>query len=107
MAGRVLPIGLAAALSIALVAEAKADAIDGEWCRAGQSFKIDGPTIVTPGGTRMQGVYDRHGFDYVIPPGEPGAGTKVTMSLWSDDDLKVTPGDAPTQDWRRCRPATS
>ena len=74
---RAAPI-LAACLFIAGLTPASADAIDGQWCSpAGKNMKIDGPSITTPGGTKMQGDYDRHSFAYVIPPKEPGAGTKV------------------------------
>src|SRR5262245_16090896 len=54
-----------------LAAEARADAIDGEWCLGPAHFAIDGPNILTPGGNRIQGNYSRHGFLYVVPANEP------------------------------------
>jgi hypothetical protein len=92
----------------ALTAPAQADAIDGQWCDSkGRSFKIDGPTIVTPGGTTMTGDYDRHGFTYIAPAAEPDAGQTVVMQLFGDDDLSLTKGPAGSarsqpEQWRRC-----
>ena len=83
--------------------EARADAIDGMWCRDSRSMRIDGPSIVTPGGTSMTGDYDRHGFRYVVPPGEGDAGKTVVMVLLSDHDLDVTVGEGATERWRRCK----
>ncbi|MDE0059428.1 MAG: hypothetical protein OXI64_00870 [Defluviicoccus sp.] len=85
------------------VLDARADAIDGMWCRDSRSMRIDGPSIVTPGGTSMTGDYDRHGFQYVVPPGETGAGKTVVMVLLSDFDLDVTVGEGPVERWRRCK----
>ena len=92
----------------AMTAMARADAIDGQWCDSkGRSFKIDGPTIVTPGGTTMTGDYDRHGFTYIAPAAEPDAGQTVVMQLFGDDDLSLTKGLAGSarsqpEQWRRC-----
>jgi hypothetical protein len=84
---------------------AKADAIDGDWCLAdGRQMTIQGPAIVTPGGTRMRGEYTRHSFSYVVPPGEPGAGETVSIILlseWLAHGRQGGPG-APLQEWRRC-----
>jgi hypothetical protein len=103
---------LAAVLLLPLAAApARADAIDGHWCRAAKHFSIAGPEIVTPAGTRMQGDYDRHGFRYVVPPNEPGAGVKIEMVLLGDDELQLSRGasgggNAP-ETWRRCAAPTS
>ena len=87
---------------------ALADSIDGAWCRPGLRLVINGPTIVTPGGTRMSGTYDRHGFSYVVPAGEPGAGKTVDMRLLGEHDMQSRVGaDGAVDDWRRCGPATS
>lgn len=101
-----------AAVTLALAAmttPALADAIDGQWCDSnGHSMKIDGPQIVTPGGTAMTGNYDRHGFEYTVPANEPGAGNLVVMMLLGDDDLDVMTGPPggerpePVR-WRRCQ----
>ena len=99
-----------AAMCAALPAPARADAIDGHWChKDGRRMSIEGPAIVTPGGTSMAGDYDRHGFAYVVPAGEPGAGGRVTMDLESDDIIQLTlpalgPGPNPPviETWQRC-----
>ena len=101
---RTLLVGLVlAASSLPAANDARADAIDGMWCKGSRSMQIDGPAIVTPGGTSMTGDYDRHGFRYVVPAGEGGAGKTVNMVLLSDYDLDVTVGQGPTERWRRCK----
>lgn len=93
----------------ALAAPALADAIDGQWCnKQGSTLEIDGAKLVTPGGTRMSGDYDRHAFRYVVPAGEPGAGGTTEMVLLGDDDLDLTTGPAggprtAPERWRRCQ----
>jgi len=87
---------------------ARADRIDGDWChKSGRRLSIEGPRIVTPGGTSMAGDYDRHGFSYIVPPGEPGAGKTMVMVQQDEDTmhmsegtLRVLPEKAET--WRRC-----
>lgn len=105
------PMALAAlVLGLGAVA-ARADAIDGEWCREGRNFKIEGPNITTYAGTRMTGDYDRHGFRYVAPGNEPEAGTEIVMRLRSDDLLDLyrraagatAPNSPDPEAWRRCR----
>ena len=72
-------------------APALADRIDGNWCfRDGRSMSIDGPAIVTPGGTAMTGDYDRHGFRYVVPAGEADARAQVDMVQFDDNTIQVT-----------------
>jgi len=89
---------------------ARADAIDGEWCRDGRRFRIEGTSIETYGGNRLTGDYRRHGFRYTAPAGEPDAGAIVDMILRHDDLIHLfrRPKDAPGHDegpevWRRCR----
>ena len=92
-----------------------ADAIDGNWCRPpAKQFSIRGPAIVTPGGTPMQGDYDRHGFIYVVPPNEPGAGETVVMQLMNENTVHLRHGPdvagaakAPLEVWTRCSNTTS
>ncbi len=89
---------------------ARADAIDGDWCRVdGKRMSIRGPEIVTPGGQRIRGDYDRHHFSYVVPTGEPGAGESVAITLLSEYLAHARQGgaDAPVQEWRRCSPGVS
>jgi len=100
--------GLCAAAMLAAPGAARADAIDGNWCHAsGKRLTIEGPRIVTPGGTAMTGQYDRHGFSYIVPPGEPGAGKSMVMVLESEDVMYMGEGTDRTapekaETWRRC-----
>jgi hypothetical protein len=103
--------GISALAAIALCvlpSTVAADAIDGNWCYTdGRYLTIEGPDIRTPGGTRMQGNYDRHAFAYVVPSGEPGAGEAVTMVLHDEDHMSLQIGGGPAQNWTRCTPPTS
>jgi hypothetical protein len=104
-AKQVCKAAVVAAAFILLPAAARADAIDGYWCRAdGKRMQIQGPAIVTPGGTQTRGDYTRHFFSYVIPAGEPGAGNKVSITLLGETLAHAREGDtAPVQEWRRCQ----
>ncbi|MHA1536516.1 MAG: hypothetical protein ACTSUD_03085 [Alphaproteobacteria bacterium] len=83
---------------------ARADAIDGNWCSpGGKHISIDGPRIVTPGGTKMKGEYGRHGFRYVVPPREKPAGARVEMRQIDEDSISVTIGKGQARIWRRCK----
>ncbi len=101
----------ATALLLAAVgtSSALADAIDGEWCREGRHFKIEGPKIRTYGGTDMQGDYNRHGFSYTVPASEPEAGTEISMVLRGEELVhlfrKPKGGGASSEpeSWQRCR----
>ncbi len=87
--------------------EARADAIDGDWCFATQTLNIQGPRIRTPGGTEMTGDYTRHSFNYVVPAQEPGAGTGIAMRLLSEETMALARAgerDADHQLWKRCKP---
>jgi len=81
---------------------ARADAIDGEWCLGTSHFAIDGPDILTLGGNQITGNYDRHGFTYVVPANEVGAGTEIIMELLNEETVRLTRGRAsPPEIWRR------
>lgn len=93
---------------------ARADQIDGHWCYTdGRGLSIQGPQIVTPAGNKLSGDYDRHGFAYVVPEGEAGAGDQVLMLQQNHTTIHVwrtSPGTSergPTEIWRRCDPRTS
>jgi hypothetical protein len=97
---------LAAAVAISLSASAaRADAIDGEWCLAGSHFAIDGPKIRTPGGNTIQGSYSRHGFRYIVPANEVGAGAEIVMVLLNEETVQLSrnPGPSAPEIWRRCK----
>tara|TARA_R110002126_G_scaffold118819_1_gene259402 strand:- start:99 stop:506 length:408 start_codon:yes stop_codon:yes gene_type:complete len=88
---------------------AVADAIDGAWCNGVKRLEISGPTILTPGGNSIDGVYGRHDFTYTVPTGEAGAGANVDMDLIGDDTMRLWPnGRSPdpeiagAQMWKRC-----
>ena len=91
-------------------APARADAIDGHWCHEdGRRMSIEGSQLVTPGGKSMQGDYDRHGFAYVVPDGEPHAGARISMAMQSEDIVRLfIPGQGPgpnpatVETWQRC-----
>ena len=103
-----LVIFLVGVALFAMPRSAAADAIDGTWCHANdsRSFQIAGPQIVTWGGTRMTGDYDRHGFRYTIPSNEKGAGGKVVMRLMGEEAVQVAVDNAEPQVWNRCRPVS-
>lgn len=98
---------LAATAALTVPSMALADAIDGNWChKDGRRLTIDGPRITTPGGKKMTGEYDRHGFIYIIPKKEPGAGRKVTMRMLNEGTIVLRTGPrspkSVAQTWKRC-----
>lgn len=100
---------LAAALAtVSLSVPAQADAIDGDWCFGSSNLGIRGPDLRTPAGNQIKGDYDRHGFRYVVPAGESGAGGEVVMRLINDDNMTLTRkgggADGAPETWRRCKP---
>lgn len=93
---------------VASVPVAHADSIDGAWCKAqGQRMVIQGQNILTPAGSRAQGDYGRHSFNYIVPAGDPGAGTAIRMVLMGEEHVQVQEGGALPMIWNRCGPATS
>lgn len=102
-------VGFASAMLAASHA-ARADAIDGDWCRGADHFKIDGATILTTGRNTIQGDYNRYRFAYVIPSGEPGAGGEVRMVMIRGRELVhlTRPGTPEGQPevWSRCKPVS-
>lgn len=97
------------ALATLFPATAWADAIDGNWCFKGKTLSIDGPKIVTQGGTNMTGDYNRHGFSYTVPKGEAGAGSKIVMIQQDETTMHLTrsggattTGAAKPETWKRC-----
>jgi hypothetical protein len=86
---------------------ARADAIDGNWCRGDKRFEIDGPAIVTPAGAHTQGDYMRHYFSFIVPPGEDGAGKQEDMVLHNETTVEVRPPGGAPEIWKRCGAPTS
>jgi hypothetical protein len=101
---RVFFVG-ALALSMA-TSSARADAIDGQWCLARSYFEINGANIRTPGGNQITGNYDRHGFNYVVPVNEEGAGIQIVMVLLNEETVRLTRGSQPPETWKRCKPVS-
>lgn len=104
--GRALA-GLTIFAAMSIPSTAYADAIDGHWCyKDGRRLTIDGPRITTPGGKKMTGEYDRHGFIYIVPKKEPGAGKKVTMQMLDEGTISLWTGPRSAknaaQTWKRC-----
>jgi hypothetical protein len=98
------------AIACVCASAARADVIDGDWCKAdGKRMKIRGPEMVTPGGNQIHGEYTRHSFVYVVPAGEPGAGETVSIILLSEYLAHARQGgsDAPVQVWNRCPPGVA
>jgi hypothetical protein len=108
MIGKGIALGVISGLAALLLAATpvRADAIDGQWCLASSHFEIDGPNIRTPGGNRIVGNYDRHGFTYVVPANEAGAGTEIVMVLLNEETVRLTRGSSPPEIWRRCKPTS-
>lgn len=103
---RLIPFAVVALLLPA--APAWADAIDGAWCHEkGRRMVITGPNIVTPAGTSTTGDYGRHDFAYVVPQGDPGAGTRIRMVLMGEYRVRVQEGDGEAVIWERCGPSVS
>ncbi len=98
---------LAMAATLIMASAAQADAIDGRWCFSdGRSLSIDGSNLMTPGGRSIEGLYDRHAFEYKAPEDERDAGATVLMILVSDDVMNLirTGVDAAKPEiWRRCQ----
>jgi hypothetical protein len=91
---------------VAGVCPARADAIDGQWCLGSSHFEISGPNIRTPGGNQITGNYDRHGFTYVVPSNEVGAGTQIVMVLLNEETVRLTRGTSAPETWKRCKPTS-
>jgi hypothetical protein len=112
---RLAGVALCVSIYAAGACPALADAIDGHWCFTdGKRISIQGPAIVTPGGSHIQGDYGRHSFSYVATPADPGAGQTVSMLLINDDTVHLRIGapatysaDGSVQVWHRCGPPTS
>lgn len=102
--------------SLLAPATARADAIDGDWCAndGARMMSIRGPAVVTPGGHRLTGEYERHFFRYQVPAGEPKAGGTVSMVLLNEDTVRLTDAadrwtamEAGGEIWHRCTAPTS
>lgn len=93
---------------------ARADVIDGNWCGPNnRTMTIDGPQIMTPGGSRIRGDYGRHGFSYVVPEPESGAGSTIVMVLLDEHTVHLRvrargaqSAEGPVQIWKRCNLST-
>ena len=94
---------LAGLVGSVLNTPAYADAIDGDWCDGTRRITIEGSSITTPGGSKIQGQYGRHDAQFSVPPGEPGAGGVVEMTLMGEEHVEVKFAGEPVKVWRRCK----
>lgn len=90
---------------------ALADQIDGNWCSpTGKTLSVDGPQVVTPGGSSVTANYDRHHVDFIIPKGEARAGERFVADQLGDEEIKVTIAGsagakiAKPEIWTPCKP---
>ena len=83
---------------------ARADAIDGDWCKEGRQFSIGGPQIMTTTGTVTRGSYDRHAFFYTDQDGGFADGAEVHMRLLNEETVRLFIGtpDSEGEIWQRC-----
>lgn len=106
---RMTAVALFAVAGVAVSAlPALADQIDGDWCSAdGKHLSIEGPRIMIPSGAEISGQYDRHGFRYTGPAGDPEAGQSIEMQQRSDEEMwlqrSVGGEKMPVETWRRCQ----
>jgi hypothetical protein len=103
-------VAIAALLVCLAAADARADAIDGDWCHSdGRSLTINGAAIRTPTGVSMTGSYGRHDFSYVAPSGDANNGRTIAMRLMDENtvSVRISGAEAPAQIWKRCRLGTS
>lgn len=101
-----MPRSLLLALPLTLLATAAlADKIDGSWCAGERHLSIEGSRIVTPAGARLDGLYFRHSFSYIAPPGEAESGAVVQLRLLDEDTMDFRAGaDGTPAIWKRCTP---
>lgn len=106
----VIAFAFGISLAVGLANPVKADAIDGDWCfDDGRLMSIARTHVVTPGGNRIRGLYDRHAYAYTVPEGEEGAGATIYMVLANPDTIHLWMDEASAQErkppaeiWRRC-----
>ena len=100
---------LAMAWLALLATQANAQGIDGEWCRMERSFKIQGPSILTYGGSQVTGENEQNAFRYFAPANEPESGTEIFMILRSEQTLYLLRRPQGQKDfhgreaWQRCK----
>ena len=103
------------ALLFLIMPEARADSIDGTWCRAQDQkmMTISGSQLIIDRFVST-GQYSRHSFvaDWPNPSqNDPDAGSRVHMRLVDEMNLhlmKVRPNgeNTPKESWHRCQPVT-
>ena len=83
---------------------AGADEISGDWCSAlGAHLRIEGDTVITPGGQRTHGIYSRHAYEFILPEGEDDAGVVVRLRQLSEERVIVTFEGRDPEEWQRCQ----
>ena len=96
----------------AFAGPALAGVLDGSWCAPdGRSITVAGTNVVTPGGQKTSGAYNKEAFHFRVPPGEWDAGKEIWMELKTPDSARVSSlsdhqqGPPPHDRWRRCAAA--
>jgi hypothetical protein len=97
----------AIALASLAASASSADQLDGRWCLSGgRRMSIDGPTVITATGARMQGEYHRGSLVYLLPGQEPEFAVQVALTPLDEERLSLAtnrPGARP-EIWHRCGP---
>ncbi len=93
----------------AIAGPVRAGALDGTWCSPdGRRITVAGTSVLTPGGQRTSGIYNREAFHFLVPPNEWDAGKSIWMELKSPDSVRVSTlaenqqGPPPHDRWQRC-----
>ena len=93
----------------------RAQTIDGDWCSIDgvRTMSIQGAAAISPDGSPITGDYEHRFFRFLVPAGEPRAGTTMSMVLLDVDTARLTDtGDrwlatvAAGELWHRCRSLT-
>lgn len=91
-----------------LASPAAADAIPGDWCPpgGGRILQIKTSGHVTFAGKIVAANVDRHHTDFVIPKGEPDAGSRFSADQLNDVQIRVTINGKKPEIWTPCEPVS-
>jgi len=100
-----LAIGLALASA---TRPAQADQIIGRWCpeNGGRSLSIKTEDDVSFNGKAVSAIVSRHRIEFDMPAGEPDASQRFMGNQLSDEEIRVTIGQAASVIWRPCKPVS-
>lgn len=101
---KVAPALIAAVLTVLTTSPALADRLDGDWCNFDDGkLTIEGSTILTPWGTKVEGTYGRHRFDYTAPANDWHAGKSIVIQQYGDDLMELSVDGGQPKQWRPCQ----